>query len=117
MPQMKKPSPETFKVSWKEKAQLKAEADAEGLTKSSYIRLLVFGGKPETRTMRRPTPERGLIERMIGAVGRVGNNMNQIAHKLNSGMALGGFDIRVLLKGIEAIEEIRLILIDFLRRG
>lgn len=116
MHQAKRPPSETFRVSQNERTWLKAQADALGLSKGSYIRLLVFGGKPETRIIRRPTPERALLERMIGTVGRVGNTMNQILYKLNSGVALDVLDAKVHVDGIEAIQEIRLILLECLRR-
>lgn len=51
-----------------------------GLTKSTYIRKLIKGEKIRVR----PAAE---ISKLYTEVNRIGNNINQIARSVNSGMA------------------------------
>ncbi len=39
--------------------------------------------KPKTRSMRRPAIEQELLARVLGQLGKIGSNLNQIAHAAN----------------------------------
>jgi hypothetical protein len=55
-----------------------------GYTLSSYARLILLGTKP-LRSARRPPIETELLARTLGQLGKIGSNINQIAHVLNRG--------------------------------
>ena len=47
---------------------------------------------------------------LVGQIGRVGNNMNQIAFKLNSNMMMASVDRAQLEEGGRALKDMRLLL-------
>jgi hypothetical protein len=64
---------------------LVSAARRAGHTLSSYARFILVGTKP-LRSARRPTIERELLARTLGQIGKIGSNLNQIAHVLNRGL-------------------------------
>ena len=68
-----------------ERALIDAHAERAGLTTASYARQTLLGSAPP-RQVRRPPIERGELSRLLGAIGHVGANLNQIAHHMNAGM-------------------------------
>lgn len=58
-------------------------ADRAGLFASGYVRAIALGN-PGPRALRRPPVDRQELVRLLGELGRVGNNLNQIARALNS---------------------------------
>ena len=47
---------------------------------------------------------------LVGQIGRVGNNMNQIAYKLNSNMMMASVDRVQLEEGVRALKDMRSLL-------
>jgi hypothetical protein len=59
------------------------EASAQaGLSVGAYLRTLALG-KPGPRARRRPPIERAVLARLLGELGKIGSNINQIAHAYN----------------------------------
>lgn len=54
-----------------------------GLTLPSYLRELANASKPETKSRHRPPVERELLAKLLGQYGKIGSNLNQIAHAVN----------------------------------
>jgi hypothetical protein len=75
-----------FRATDAEVTTLTATADDENVSVSSYIRARVFKGTANkvTRPRQRTTPDAELFARFLGQIGKCGNNLNQIAHRLNS---------------------------------
>lgn len=73
------------RLSATEKADVAARAERAGLGEAGYARAVLFGGDPGPRAMRRPPADHVAIREILGALGRIGNNLNQIAFKLNRG--------------------------------
>ncbi len=75
-----------FKVrlSVAERATLEAAAVRSGLTLGSYIRQVALGSDTP-RQVRRPPVERAELARLLGQLGRLGGNLNQIARRVNAG--------------------------------
>lgn len=59
-----------------------AKADQAGLFAGGYLRALALGS-PGPRALRRPPVDRKELARLLGEIGRVGNNLNQIARAFN----------------------------------
>ncbi len=61
-----------------------AKADKAGLAVGAFMRAAALGeGGP--RAQRRPPIDHKALRQYLGQVGRLGNNINQIARALNSG--------------------------------
>jgi len=65
-------------------AVIHAKASDAGLFAGGYLRATALGS-PGPRAVRRPPVDRQEIARLLGELGRVGNNLNQIARAFNSG--------------------------------
>lgn len=63
-----------------EKKQLHDEASEVGYSASDFIRLKVIHSQP---LRQKPTPEREVILKLHAELGKIGSNVNQIAHVLN----------------------------------
>jgi len=73
-----------FRVNASERADLEAAADRAGLSLGSYIRARVLTA-PTTRATRTPPVNKVALAKLLGEIGRIGGNVNQIARQLNSG--------------------------------
>ena len=61
-----------------------ARADKSGLGLAAFLRAAVLDGDAGPRAQRRPPADHKVLRRLLGEVGRIGNNINQIARALNS---------------------------------
>lgn len=75
-----------FRASKVETTSMLAAANEANVSVSSYIRAKVLDGTPikRTRSRQRPVQDAELLVKLLGQLGKVGNNLNQIAHRLNS---------------------------------
>lgn len=60
------------------------KADAAGLSMGAYLRAAMLGN-PGPRAQRRLSGDAQLLRQVLGQLGRIGNNLNQIAYNLNAG--------------------------------
>lgn len=67
-----------------EHAAVTAAAERAGLTVGSYVRQVLLTAPPP-RQVRRPAVERTALAQLLAAIGRVGGNINQLAHAVNAG--------------------------------
>jgi len=74
----------TIRLAPEERAKIDADAERAGLTAGSYARDVLLGA-PTPRQVRRPPVERAELARVLGQLGAIGNNLNQIARAINSG--------------------------------
>ena len=65
-----------------ERAAIKAAADHAGLSVGAFVRALALGDAGP-RAVRRPPIERKELARLLGHLGKVGSNLNQLAHAFN----------------------------------
>ena len=63
---------------------IEAKADKAGIASAAFLRAAALGD-PGPRAQRRPPADHQALRRILGELGRVGNNLNQIAHRLNAG--------------------------------
>lgn len=66
-----------------ERAALAEAADRAAMTLSGYVRSVLLKAPPP-RQVRRPPLERQQLAQLVGQLGRVGNNLNQLAKLANT---------------------------------
>lgn len=67
-----------------EHARLAEKADKAGMATAAFLRAAALG-EAGPRAQRRAPADKNALLRILGHLGRVGNNVNQIAHRLNLG--------------------------------
>ena len=80
-----------------------AKADRAGLSAGAFLRSAGLGDAGP-RAQRRPPADHVALRQLLGHVGRIGNNVNQIAKALNSGEKV---DKKKLDEALRAYLEIR----------
>lgn len=86
------------------------KADRAGLTRAAFVRAAIVGS-PGPRAQRRPPADHVALRKLLGELGRVGNNINQIARTLNSGEDA---DIPELREALQAYLQLRDAIFDAL---
>ncbi|MFV1579180.1 plasmid mobilization relaxosome protein MobC [Phaeobacter sp. JH20_24] len=69
-----------------ERAEVDAMAARAELTTASYGRSILLDS-PAPRAVRRPAVDTVQVAKLLGELGKVGSNLNQLAYHLNSGTA------------------------------
>lgn len=85
--QSEKSRPFVFRVAKQEAEKLVAVAAAMGMTPGQMARRIIereIGLVARTATVRRRVANADLLRQALGELGRVGNNLNQIAAHLNA---------------------------------
>lgn len=80
--------PIQIRVTPAERLEFESLAAQMGLSVPSFIRAMILTD-PEIKATRRPTLDRVLMADLLGKLGKLGNNINQIAHRLNEGRGVG----------------------------
>lgn len=96
-----------------EQAAIKAAADKAGLSVGAYLRASALGDAGP-RSVRRPPIERKELARLLGHLGKIGSNVNQLAHGFNRTAILPGFP--ELLAAREDLRQMRNALMKALGR-
>jgi hypothetical protein len=73
-----------------ERAAIKKAAQQAGLSVGAFLRALALGDAGP-RAVRRPPVEREELARLLGWLGKLGSNVNQLAHAFNRDGILPGF--------------------------
>jgi hypothetical protein len=68
-------------------AELDEAASRAGLTRASFQRVQSLAS-PKTRSTRRPPIERETGSKILGQLGKIGSNLNQIAHSAHLGLSV-----------------------------
>lgn len=89
----KRDSVVSIRLDGEERARALELADKSGLALGAFARAAMFGATG-LRAKRRPTADREALLRVLGELGRVGNNVNQIAHRLNAGQQADADEVR-----------------------
>lgn len=84
--------------------RIAAKADKAGLAFAAFLRASALDGDAGPRARRRPPVDHKVLRQLLGECGRIGNNINQIARRLNMD---GSFDIPELQAALAAYLEIR----------
>jgi hypothetical protein len=95
-------------------ARISGKADRAGLAVAAFMRALGLDGDAGPRAQRRPPADHKALRQILGEMGRIGNNINQIARALNSGEMA---NIPNIQKAIDAYLEIRNAIFDALGKN
>ncbi|MEJ1960028.1 MAG: MobC family plasmid mobilization relaxosome protein [Gammaproteobacteria bacterium] len=94
-----------FRCTAEEKAAGRERASRAGLTEGAYARAAYLGeGDPGPRAQRTPPVHHVLLREVLGHMGRIGNNVNQIAHRLN---ADGGHAPEAVIEAMGYYKQVR----------
>ena len=74
-----------------------AKANAAGMTRAAWSRTVMLG-EPGPRAQRRIPADARTLRQILGHLGKVGNNLNQIAYQLNTGGPADLPELRLALK-------------------
>jgi len=96
-----------------ERAEIEQKAERAGLRTGSYARRVLLDAQPP-RQIRRPPLEKVLLVKFLGELGRVGNNLNQLARDMNFGEGIDGIG---LAEDIRDLRRMRDAVLDALGRG
>lgn len=75
------------RLSDSEFAEVEAHAERALLSPASYVRQTVLDS-PAPRARRRPSVEAEQVARVLAQLGKMGSNLNQIAHQMNAGQTI-----------------------------
>ena len=89
----------TVRLSDDERAAVDAAAERAGLMPGSFARQALLGG-PVPRQVRRPPVERKELARLLGELGKIGGNLNQLAKAANTGVLVYTGEIDAALRGL-----------------
>lgn len=92
----KKTFPVTTRYDAAEFAELDDAASRAGLTRASFQRVQSLDTKPKTRSTRRAPVEKQMLAKVLGHLGKVGSNLNVIAHAVHLERATNGEAQKVL---------------------
>lgn len=94
----------TIRLSPEERAAIDQAADRSGFTAGSYARRALLGA-PVPRQVRRPPIEARELARLLGELGHVGGNLNQIARDMNFGRGVDAWDLKRELQGLGLVRD------------
>lgn len=86
-----------------ELAAIDAKADRAGIARAAFMRAAALGAIGP-RAQRRPPADHVALRQLLGELGRIGNNLNQLARAGNAGLDV---DSDALKAGIAAVLECR----------
>lgn len=86
-----------------EKAAFLERADSAGMTAAAFLRAAALGDAGPRAQRRAPADKAALLQ-LLGELGRIGNNVNQLARTANAGLDL---DAAALKEAVAAILEMR----------
>lgn len=99
------------RVTPEEKAAVIDRADKAGMAVAAFMRAAALGNAGP-RAQRRPPVDHVALRQLLGELGRVGNNINQIARTVNAGEAP---DVPELREALQAYLQLRDSIFDALR--
>lgn len=89
----------TIRLSPEERAAIDGAAERAGLMSGSYARQVLLGA-PAPRQVRRPPVERKELVRLLGEVGKIGGNLNQLAKAVHTGLLVYTGELDAALAGV-----------------
>ena len=110
----KAPHQVSVRLTPEENAQLEIIAERLGVSKAGYVKSAALG-RPIPKASRRPQANEVALRQLLGLMGKLGSNANQIARLCNSGTITDHQTAISALQGIKAeMADIRALLLDAL---
>lgn len=94
----------TVRFSDDEREAIDLAAERAGLTPGSYARQTLLGA-PTPRQVRRPPVERRELARLLGEIGHIGGNLNQLAKSANQGITLYEEEVMRCLRSLTEVRD------------
>jgi hypothetical protein len=94
----------TIRLSPDERAKIDEDAARAGLMPGSYARQVLLGA-PAPRQVRRPPIERRELARLLGELGHIGGNLNQIARGVNFGDGIDMWELTHVLSDLGPVRD------------
>lgn len=105
----------TARFDAEELSRVRSNAARGGVPVAALIRQAVLG-LPPPRSVRRPTVDHQAVARLLGELGKIGSNLNQIAKHMNAGRDVtDGVDASIEL-ALRDLMELRLVCLQALGR-
>ena len=95
-----------IRVSEGERAELARRADATGISIAAFIRERALD-TPPPRMRPRPKVEIMYLARLLGQIGKMGSNLNQVAKWANADRKFSEADLRVITRLDEELRDLR----------
>ena len=89
----------SIRLDGKERDRARTLADKAGLALGAFARAAILGGAGP-RAQRRPPADHKALRQILGHLGRIGNNLNQIARRLNAGARADLPELREVLTAL-----------------
>lgn len=102
--------PIVVRCTQEERAAITANADRAGLSNAAFLRAAALGDAGP-RAQRRPPADHQALRQILGHLGKIGSNINQIARKLNADEQVTVPELR---KALAAYLELRNMIFDAL---
>lgn len=93
----------TVRLTAEERAAIDEACEQAGLAAGSYARRALLGA-PTPREVRRKPADRRELARILGALGKIGSNINQLAAASNAGVLLYAAEVAA---AADAVVEMR----------
>lgn len=103
----------SFRVTPAEREALDAAAAAAGMLIGTYVCHLVLAAPPPPK-VRRPSANHGQLVQLLGEIGRIGSNINQLARSANAQRVVAGDQ---LAEAVADVAEMRAAVLAALGRG
>lgn len=94
----------TIRLTPEERAKLDSDAERAGLTTGSYGRKVLLGA-PQPRQVRRVVVEKQMLSKLLGELGKIGGNLNQLAKATNQGLTVYQNEIIFALGGLKVVRD------------
>ncbi|MCU7846937.1 MAG: plasmid mobilization relaxosome protein MobC [Candidatus Thiodiazotropha sp. (ex Lucinoma kastoroae)] len=94
----KRTPPFSLRLSVDERSEIERRSRAAGLSIAGYFKSAALNRRP--RKFRHPQVDRKELARLLGQLGRVGNNLNQLSRTLNAGSSIEIPELMTALKDL-----------------
>ena len=107
---LKSPRQVNLRLTVDEMTRLETSAESLGVSKAGYVKSVVFG-RPIPKTSRRPKAVPADLRQILGLLGKLGSNANQIARARNVGEVMDDEAARTLQSIRDELEAMRALLL------
>lgn len=93
-----------IRVSDEELEKIEADAGRAGITVGAYVRQVLLDA-PIPRQSKRPSIEKESLSKLLGQIGKIGSNINQLAKSNNRGIAPYAHEMHTALEMLLLLQQ------------